>query len=175
MAGPSASPAAIRALSVQNNAPASLRILSQLGLIAAMVVLIPMLVGAYGVLAALPLMAIQGFCIAFLFTPLHETAHKTAFRTRALNTVVGQLCGVLIGLPYEYYRLFHWDHHRHVATSHADPDFHDGEHTGFVQWYVHFLMNYIGNTKPNNLETALLNGLGGVVGLTIGSSFGQFL
>ena len=122
MAGPSASPAAIRALSVQNNAPASLRILSQLGLIAAMVVLIPMLVGAYGVLAALPLMAIQGFCIAFLFTPLHETAHKTAFRTRVLNTVVGQLCGVLIGLPYEYYRLFHWDHHRHTQNLEKDPE-----------------------------------------------------
>lgn len=129
MAGPSASPAAIRALSVQNNAPAALRILSQLGLIVAMAVLTSMLVNAYGALAALPLMAIQGFCIAFLFTALHETAHKTAFRTRLLNAVVGQLCGVLIGLPYEYYRLFHWDHHRHTQNLEKDPELIAGSRT----------------------------------------------
>ena len=129
MAGPSASPAAIRALSVQNNAPAALRILSQLGLIVAMAVLTSMLVNAYGVLAALPLMAIQGFCIAFLFTALHETAHKTAFRTRLLNAVVGQLCGMLIGLPYEYYRLFHWDHHRHTQNLEKDPELIAGSRT----------------------------------------------
>ena len=31
-----------------------------------------------------------------------------------------------------------------------------------------FLMNYIGNTQPDKLQSALLNGLGGMVGLTIG-------
>ncbi len=122
MAGPSAGPAAIRALSVQNNAPAVVRIVSQRGLIVAMAVLISMLAAAYGVLATLPLIAVQGFCVAFLFTPLHETAHKTAFKMRSLNTVVGQICGVLIGLPYEYYRLFHWDHHRHTQDLDKDPE-----------------------------------------------------
>jgi hypothetical protein len=29
-------------------------------------------------------------------------------------------------------------------------------------------MNYIGNTQPDKLQRALLNGLGGMVGLTIG-------
>ena len=129
MAGPSAGPAAIRALSVQNNAPAVMRIVSQLGLIAAMAALISVLTTAYGMLAALPLMAVQGFCIAFLFTPLHETAHKTAFKMRILNSVVGQLCGVLIGLPYEYYRLFHWDHHRHTQDLEKDPELIVGSRT----------------------------------------------
>jgi fatty acid desaturase len=114
MAPPTAGPAAIRALSVQTDAPAALRIASQFSLIGAMAFLIQGAVSGHGVLAALPLLALQGFFIAFLFMALHETAHKTAFRTRALNTVVGQICGVLIGLPYEYYRLFHWDHHRHT-------------------------------------------------------------
>lgn len=122
MAGPSAGPAAIRALSVQRDAPGVVRIASQLSLIVAMAVLIAVLTAAYGALAALPFMAVQGFFIAFLFTPLHETAHKTAFKTRFLNAAVGQLCGVLIGLPYEYYRLFHWDHHRHTQDLEKDPE-----------------------------------------------------
>lgn len=31
-----------------------------------------------------------------------------------------------------------------------------------------FLMNYIGNTQPDKLQTAILNGFGGVLGLLIG-------
>ncbi|MBN9535910.1 MAG: fatty acid desaturase [Alphaproteobacteria bacterium] len=122
MAPLTAGPAAIRALSVQTDAPAALRIASQFGLIGAMAFLIQGAVSGYGALAALPLLALQGFFIAFLFMALHETAHKTAFKTRALNAVVGQICGVLIGLPYEYYRLFHWDHHRHTQDPTKDPE-----------------------------------------------------
>lgn len=122
MASPTAGPAAIRALSTQKDAPAVLRIASQFGLIVAMAILIWGVVSAHGALVALPLLALQGFFIAFLFMALHETAHKTAFKTRALNAVVGQICGVLIGLPYEYYRLFHWDHHRHTQDPDKDPE-----------------------------------------------------
>lgn len=122
MAPPTAGPAAIRALSVQTDGPAARRIAGQFGLIAAMAILIGGVVSAYGAPVALPLLALQGFFIAFLFMALHETAHKTAFKTRALNVVVGQICGVLIGLPYEYYRLFHWDHHRHTQDPAKDPE-----------------------------------------------------
>lgn len=37
-----------------------------------------------------------------------------------------------------------------------------------ITFVIVFLMNYVGNSKPDKLETAILNGLGGVVGLTIG-------
>lgn len=37
-----------------------------------------------------------------------------------------------------------------------------------ITFVIVFLMNYIGNAKPDKLETALMYGLGGVVGLTIG-------
>ncbi len=37
-----------------------------------------------------------------------------------------------------------------------------------ITFVIVFLMNYIGNTQPDKLQTALLNGLGGIVGLTIG-------
>ena len=37
-----------------------------------------------------------------------------------------------------------------------------------ITFFIVFLMNYIGNTQPDKLQSALLNGLGGMVGLTIG-------
>jgi len=37
-----------------------------------------------------------------------------------------------------------------------------------ITFVIVFLMNYIGNTQPDKLQSALLNGLGGIVGLTIG-------
>ena len=47
---------------------------------------------------ALPLIVVQGYLVAFLFMPMHETAHKTAFRSRALNLVVGHLSAFMIAL-----------------------------------------------------------------------------
>ena len=37
-----------------------------------------------------------------------------------------------------------------------------------ITFVIVFMMNYIGNTQPDKLQSALLNGLGGMVGLTIG-------
>ena len=37
-----------------------------------------------------------------------------------------------------------------------------------ITFVIVFLMNYIGNTQPDKLQSALLNGLGGMMGLTIG-------
>ena len=37
-----------------------------------------------------------------------------------------------------------------------------------ITFVIVCLMNYIGNTQPDKLQSALLNGLGGMVGLTIG-------
>jgi hypothetical protein len=37
-----------------------------------------------------------------------------------------------------------------------------------ITFFIVFLMNYIGNMQPDKLQSALLNGLGGMVGLTIG-------
>ncbi len=61
-------------------------------------VLIWMVSSRYGVLWALPLMAVQGYLVAFLFMAVHETAHKTAFRSRGLNLAVGYLSAFIIGL-----------------------------------------------------------------------------
>ena len=67
-------------------------------------------------------MAVQGYFVAFLFMAVHETAHKTAFRGRGLNLAFGYLSAFIIGLPYEYYCLFHWDHHRYTQDPDKDPE-----------------------------------------------------
>ena len=42
------------------------------------------------------LMVLHGITIIFLFTLLHETSHRTAFRSRRLNTLVARVCGFLV-------------------------------------------------------------------------------
>src|SRR3569833_92058 len=82
-------PAMLRELSVRSNLRGAAQSLSHFGL--------GVLVGAlswrgsstWGVLWALPLMAVQGYLVAFLFMAVHEPAHKTAFKSRGLSNGVG--------------------------------------------------------------------------------------
>lgn len=115
-------PAMLRELSVRSNLRGAAQSLGHYGLIVLAGALIWMVSSRYGVLWALPLMAAQGYLVAFLFMAVHETAHKTAFRSRGLNLAVGYLSGFIIGLPYEYYCLFHWDHHRYTQDPDKDPE-----------------------------------------------------
>lgn len=77
---------------------------------------------ALGTWWAVPLTLLQGYFIAFLFNVVHETAHQTAFKTRACNYLLGHLAGFAVVLPYEYYRAFHWVHHRHTQDPDKDPE-----------------------------------------------------
>jgi fatty acid desaturase len=69
-----------------------------------------------------PLIVAQGYMVAFIFCALHETAHRTAFRTRWMNAVVGTLAGLLFFWPYRNYRVYHWDHHRFTQDVERDPE-----------------------------------------------------
>ncbi|MGC2776575.1 MAG: fatty acid desaturase, partial [Bradyrhizobium sp.] len=115
-------PSILQALSQRSNRDGALRTVSHYGAIIVMGALIGLIVSDHGVLWALPLLLLQGVLVAFLFMAEHETAHKTAFDSRALNIAVGYLSGFLIGLPYEYYCLFHWEHHRHTQDPDKDPE-----------------------------------------------------
>jgi fatty acid desaturase len=68
-----------------------------------------------------PAMFLHGVALTFLFAPLHETIHRTAFHSRALNDVVAFVIGVLLVLPREYFRAFHFAHHRFTQEA-ADPE-----------------------------------------------------
>ena len=69
-----------------------------------------------------PLLLAQGYMVAFAFCALHETAHRTAFRTRWLNAVVGHVAGWLTFWPYGNYRVYHWEHHRFTQDLDRDPE-----------------------------------------------------
>jgi len=58
----------------------------------------------------------------FLFAPLHETIHFTVFETRWLNNWVAAPTGFLLMLPYQYFRVFHYAHHRHTQNPEKDPE-----------------------------------------------------
>jgi fatty acid desaturase len=115
-------PVMLRELSARSNRLGAARTLSHYAAIAVTGALIGWIVSRYGVLWTLPLLAVQGVLVAFLFMAVHETAHKTAFESRGLNLVVGNLSSFIIGLPYEYYCLFHWEHHRHTQDPERDPE-----------------------------------------------------
>lgn len=115
-------PAMLRELSVRSNLRGAAQSFCHYSLVVLIGALIWKVLSTSGVLAALPLIAMQGYLVAFLFMAVHETAHKTAFRSRGLNLAVGYLSGFMIGLPYEYYCLFHWDHHRYTQDPDKDPE-----------------------------------------------------
>lgn len=114
--------ATLSALSQKSDLPGVIRLASHYGMILLLGWLIWFVASRHGVLWALPLMVAQGFFVAFLFIVMHETAHKTAFRSRWLNLAFGQLSSILIAQPYEYYILFHWEHHRHTQDPQRDPE-----------------------------------------------------
>jgi fatty acid desaturase len=69
-----------------------------------------------------PAMLLHGIVLVFLFAPLHESIHWTAFRSRRLNDAVAWACGALLVLPPAYFRAFHFAHHRHTQDSWRDPE-----------------------------------------------------
>jgi fatty acid desaturase len=112
----------LRALSERRDGPAALRMVTHLGLVLVLAAAETAVARTWGVVWALPLISLQGLLVAFLFMPLHETVHRTAFRTEWLNTALGHLCGLAICFPWEYYRVFHWAHHRHTQDETRDPE-----------------------------------------------------
>jgi fatty acid desaturase len=81
-----------------------------------------------------PAMWAHGVVLIFLFTPLHETIHRTAFKTRALNEAVAFVIGVLILLPREYFRAFHFAHHRFTQDPEKDPELAAPKPANLRQW-----------------------------------------
>lgn len=68
------------------------------------------------------LMLPQGILIVFLFTLLHETVHRTAFETQRLNDVVARVSSLAIALPADWFRYFHFAHHRFTQDPENDPE-----------------------------------------------------
>jgi fatty acid desaturase len=85
----------------------------------------------------LPTLLAQGVVQTFLFAPLHETIHFTAFRTHRLNRIVAACIGCLLLLPSQYFRCFHYAHHRHTQNPQLDPELIDKKPDTRQAWYWH--------------------------------------
>ena len=90
-----------------------------------------------GTLWIWPAMFVHGTALIFLFAPLHETIHRTAFHSRALNDVVAFIAGLLVVLPREYFRAFHFAHHRFTQEA-DDPELATNKPASVAQllWHV---------------------------------------
>ena len=92
----------------------------------------------------IPAWIVHGILLAFLFCPLHEVIHRTAFKSRWLNDLVGYVFGFVILLPPGYFRFFHFEHHRETQIDGKDPELGEPKPktvSAFI-WYLTGLKNY---------------------------------
>lgn len=111
------SPDERRQLTTRTNTPGIVRLGLHLGLILILACLIALRVPYWPAL-----LLAQGILIVFLFTLLHETIHETAFDAQWLNRWVAAASGFLILLPPNWFRYFHFAHHRHTHDPDNDPE-----------------------------------------------------
>lgn len=85
----------------------------------------------------------QGVLLVFLFTLSHECTHKTPFASGWLNEGTGHVCGVLIALPFIWFRYYHLAHHKFTN----DPELEGGPRPKTWRawlWYLSGLPYWIG-------------------------------
>jgi len=75
-----------------------------------------------GSLLIVPAIVLHGIVLNFLFCPLHETVHLTAFASRRVNAAVSWACGPLLLLPPHFFARFHFAHHRFTQDPARDPE-----------------------------------------------------
>ena len=83
------------------------------------------------------LIPVQGILIVFLFTTVHEAIHGTAFRSAWINEGVANACGFLILLPPQWFRYFHFAHHRHTHDPEHDPELAEAKPETVTQYLVY--------------------------------------
>lgn len=109
----------LKALMVRSDKPALLRVLGLVALLAATSTLITLAQGSWWLW---PAMFLQGVLIVHLFALQHECVHYTAFKTRKLNDVLGNICGYAIILPNQQFRYEHCNHHTYTQLKGQDPE-----------------------------------------------------
>ena len=82
----------------------------------------------------LPAQALEGAILIFLFAPLHESLHRTAFLNRRINDGLAAVIGFLLVLPAGYFRYFHFAHHRYTQNPARDPELASPKPRTLGQW-----------------------------------------
>jgi fatty acid desaturase len=105
-----------------------------------------------------PAVVLHGYVLIFLFCALHEATHHTPFRSRWLNNALGHFAGFLLLLPFEYFRLFHWDHHRFTQDPARDPELARPKPSSLAGYLLHVtgLPNWV--TRINTVASHAFTG-----------------
>ena len=92
---------------------------------------------------------VYGIVLVFLFTPLHESIHLTAFKTRWINRAVSAVFGFLLLIPTQYFRIYHLAHHAHTQDIDKDPELIGRKSFKGVArlWYISGLPFWWGNIR----------------------------
>jgi len=83
------------------------------------------------------LMLPQGVLLVFLFTLLHEASHKTPFSSDWLNELAARVSGFLLFLGPDWFRYFHFAHHRYTQDPDNDPELSEPKPETVWQYVVH--------------------------------------
>src|SRR5882757_9014172 len=90
--------------------------------------------------APLPLQAAcavaLGFTLVTMFAAMHESVHRTAFKSRWLNDAVAWLAGLLSFYNSTFYRPYHGWHHRFTQRPGKDPELEDHKPTSLAGYIV---------------------------------------
>jgi fatty acid desaturase len=148
--------ATLRALCVRSDARGGLQALSHVGAIGITGTLLSF---SSGSLWAIPLFAVHGVLINFLYAGQHELSHSTVFRTAWLNEWLGRLFGFVVFYPRSFDQIQHIAHHRFTQDWMRDGELARPRYTlasyllwmsGVSYWYtrwrriVRFSMGVVG-------------------------------
>ena len=82
-------------------------------------------------------MLVHGILLVFLFAAEHESIHGTAFDTYRLNIWTAHVAGLILILPPQWFRYFHFAHHRHTNDPENDPELASPRPSTLAQYVWH--------------------------------------
>jgi fatty acid desaturase len=77
-----------------------------------------------------------GFPLVTMFATMHESVHKTAFKSRRLNASVAWFAGLLSFYNSTYYWPYHVWHHRYTQFAGQDPELEDPKPTDLSSYFL---------------------------------------
>ena len=111
----------LRALSRKSDLAGALQTASHVGAIAVTTTSL-LLIVPLAPWSLIPLFLAQGILINCLYAGQHELSHWTAYRTKALNDLVGHPFGFATLNPFLTDRWIHFAHHRATHDPERDPE-----------------------------------------------------
>lgn len=120
------------ALTVRHPWAGYLHLAGHLGAIAICTAMIVAQVPFWGLL-----LPVQGILLVFLFTLSHECTHRTPFPSDRVCDGVGHAVGLVLILPFHWFRAFHLVHHRYTNIPGKDPELEGGKPETLRAWLWH--------------------------------------